>query len=70
MRGRPLVVNRDLIRDPCCFKLPRWLIAWLRSQNESQSVLIERALIDYYSISVNSVNKSNSLDSDNLKLEL
>lgn len=35
----------QLKKMPACFRLPCWILSWLRDQDESQSVLIEEALI-------------------------
>ena len=41
--GRP-TINPELKKIPVSYKLPRWLVEWLRAQPESQAVLIETAL--------------------------
>ena len=41
--GRPPIDPR-LVKIPVGYKLPRWLVDWLRSQNISQAKLIEEAL--------------------------
>jgi len=35
---------RDLVKTQIGLKLPTWIVAWLREQPESASVLIEQAL--------------------------
>lgn len=43
--GRPPgIVNKERVT----IRLPVWLKVWLKEQPESQAVLIERALIEYY----------------------
>jgi len=41
--GRPYA-DLQLVRVPIGLRLPQWLLTWLRSQDVSQSVLIEQAL--------------------------
>ena len=41
--GRPPIDPR-LVKIPVGYKLPRWLVEWMRSQNISQAKLIEEAL--------------------------
>jgi hypothetical protein len=41
--GRPPIDPR-LRKIPVAYKLPQWLVDWLRAQDEPQSVLIEDAL--------------------------
>jgi len=41
--GRPPIDPR-LVKVPVGYKLPRWLVEWMRVQPESQAVLIESAL--------------------------
>jgi hypothetical protein len=33
-----------MVKVPVGYKLPRWLVDWMRDQPESQAVLIEEAL--------------------------
>ena len=40
----------DLVKVPLGLKLPRWLLTWLRAQDESMAVVIEEALRDKYDI--------------------
>jgi hypothetical protein len=35
---------------PVSYKLPAWLVEWLRAQPESQAFLIENALVRWYKI--------------------
>lgn len=48
-RGRPLQLW-ELKKVPVGFRLPRWLVLWLRSQPASSAVLIESALISQHSL--------------------
>lgn len=41
--GRPPLDPR-MVKVPVGYKLPRWLVDWMRDQPESQAVLIEEAL--------------------------
>lgn len=41
--GRP-PGDPDLVKVPVGYKLPRWLVDWLREQEEPAAVLIEDAL--------------------------
>lgn len=41
------------VKVPASFKLPRWLLSWLRQRsdkNKSMAVLIEEALIEKYDL--------------------
>lgn len=38
----------ELVKIPVGYKLPRWMVEWMRGQAEPQSVLIEKALVNYY----------------------
>lgn len=40
----------ELKKVPCAFKLPQWLLDWLRDQPQSQAVLIENALCKTYKL--------------------
>jgi len=40
----------ELVKVPVCLKLPRWLLAWMRSQDQSMAVLIEEALSEKHGI--------------------
>lgn len=42
--GRPKIDPR-MVKVPVGYKLPRWLVEWMRSQDKAQSLLIEDALI-------------------------
>lgn len=42
---------------PVGLKLPRWLIEFMRIQNDSRAVQIEKAVCDYYGIKPPSVEK-------------
>ncbi|MDH5394461.1 MAG: hypothetical protein OEY11_14850 [Gammaproteobacteria bacterium] len=42
--GRPFG-NPRLVKVPVGYKLPRWLVDWIREQDEPAAVLIEEALI-------------------------
>lgn len=41
--GRP-PGDPELVKVPVGYKLPRWLVEWLRAQDDSAAVLIEDAL--------------------------
>lgn len=41
--GRPPIDPR-MVKVPVGYKLPRWLVEWLRDQDEAAAVLIEDAL--------------------------
>lgn len=41
--GRPISAP-DMKKIPVCYKLPRWLVEWLRAQDTSAAQLIEGAL--------------------------
>ena len=47
--GRPKAAL-NLKKMPISLKLPKWLIEWLDSQNQSRAVLIEKALIKQFNI--------------------
>jgi len=47
--GRPKA-PLNLKKMPISLKLPKWLIDWLDSQDQSRAVLIEKALIKNYKI--------------------
>jgi len=40
----------ELVKTPVCLKLPRWLLAWMRSQDQSMAILIEEALSEKHGI--------------------
>ena len=42
--------DKNLVKVPVNLRLPRWLITWLRKQDQSQSVLIEEALREMHGI--------------------
>ena len=39
-----------LVKIPVGLKLPRWLIAWMKTQDQSMAVLIEEALTEKHGI--------------------
>ena len=41
--GRPLI-NPQLLKVPVGYKLPQWLVGWLREQDDPAAQLIEDAL--------------------------
>lgn len=47
--GRPYSDPR-LLKVPVGYKLPQWLVDWLREQDDPSSVLIERALMKAYKL--------------------
>ena len=47
--GRPPIAT-ELVKIPVSYKLPRWLVKWLREQDEPASVLIEQALVKKHKI--------------------
>jgi hypothetical protein len=40
----------ELVKVPCAFKLPYWLLEWMRSQEQSMAVLIEEALTEKHGL--------------------
>jgi len=42
--GRPQI-DPNKLKIPVAYRLPRWLVEWIRSQDEPASILIENALI-------------------------
>lgn len=42
--GRP-PIDPQMVKVPVGYRLPRWLVEWLRGQDEAAAVLIEEALI-------------------------
>jgi len=43
--------NPLLKKIPVGYKLPRWLVEWMREQEPSNAKLIEQAMIDCYKLS-------------------
>lgn len=41
--GRP-PIDPQMVKVPVCYKLPRWLVAWLRAQDTPAARIIEDAL--------------------------
>ena len=41
--GRP-PIDKQMVKVPVCYKLPRWLVEWLREQDIPAAQLIEDAL--------------------------
>lgn len=39
-----------VVKVPVCLKLPRWLLAWMRTQDQSMAILIEEALTEKHGI--------------------
>jgi hypothetical protein len=48
--GRP-AQRPDLLKIPVAYKLPRWLVEWMREQPEAMSIQIERALTQTHNLS-------------------
>ena len=47
--GRPRSDPR-LVKVPVGYKLPSWLVEWIRDQDKSAAILIEEALIDKHQL--------------------
>jgi hypothetical protein len=47
--GRPKQ-QPDLLKIPVAYKLPRWLVEWLREQDRPQAQVIEEALVERYKL--------------------
>ena len=47
--GRP-PLDPQIVKVPVGYKLPRWLVEWIRQQDESAAVLIEDALCKRYKL--------------------
>jgi hypothetical protein len=47
--GRP-AGPPDLVKVPVGYRLPRWLVDWMREQPQTQAELIEHALIKTYKL--------------------
>jgi hypothetical protein len=47
--GRP-PGDPELVKIPVGHKLPRWLVAWMRDQDQSQAVIIEQAICEKYNL--------------------
>lgn len=45
--GRPKI-DPQLFKIPVSYKLPRWLVTWIRGQDKPASHLIEEALCETY----------------------
>jgi len=43
-------VPPDLIKIPVCYKLPSWLVAWIREQDSAASSIIEESIINLYDL--------------------
>ena len=56
-RGRP-AVSHEAMRIPVTVKLPRWLVEWLRAQDEPQSRIIEKAIFKAHKMKRKIGNKS------------
>ena len=41
--GRPSI-DPELVKIPVSYKLPRWLVEWLRDQDDSAANIIERSI--------------------------
>jgi hypothetical protein len=39
-----------IVKVPVSFRLPQWMVTWMREQEESQSTLIEEALTEKHGI--------------------
>lgn len=49
LMGRP-TIEPHLKKNPISPRLPQWLIDWMDDQDEPRSILIERAMCQYYDI--------------------
>jgi hypothetical protein len=47
--GKP-PIDKRMVKVPVGYKLPRWLVAWIREQDEPAAVLIEDALCKIYKL--------------------
>lgn len=47
--GRP-AQHPDLLKIPVSYKLPRWLVEWLRDQDRPQAQVIEEALVQRHKL--------------------
>lgn len=47
--GRP-PASPDLKKEAISLKLPRWLLDWMATREESRAVLIEQALIEKHGL--------------------
>jgi len=47
--GRPKQ-KHELLKIPVCYKLPRWLVHWLREQKISAAKIIENAIVKEYKL--------------------
>lgn len=51
-KGRVGAPNKhpELVKVPCSVKLPRWLLRWMHTQEQSMAVMIEEALTEKHGI--------------------
>lgn len=47
--GRPKI-DPQALKIPVAFKLPRWLVKWMRAHEDPQSVIIEDAVIEKHGL--------------------
>jgi hypothetical protein len=47
--GRP-PINPRMVKIPVGYKLPRWLVDWIRAQNDPAAQMIEEAMIEKYQL--------------------
>ena len=47
--GRPRL-SPEVVKIPVGYKLPRWLVRWIRSREESAAYLIETSLCEVYGL--------------------
>lgn len=47
--GRPKI-DPELLKIPVNYKLPRWLVEWLRNEEKPAAQLIEAALIEKHGL--------------------
>jgi len=40
----------ELVKTPACFKISSWILEWMRTQDQSQSTLIEEALTEKHGL--------------------
>ncbi|NIW47059.1 MAG: hypothetical protein GWN30_20615 [Gammaproteobacteria bacterium] len=50
MAGRPPKKDRRMVKIPVGYKLPRWLVEWMREQPESQAAIIEDAVMEKHNL--------------------
>jgi len=48
-------IDPALLKIPVGYRLPRWLVLWMRQQDKAASVLIEEALVEKYQLKKNTI---------------